>query len=71
LEPLEIDFYIRVELNRDRILGVLDIQDLERPLENALGEQESSREFRIMSGRSHSDGDGLIAQTNFEGFFDG
>src|SRR5260370_771845 len=44
---------------------------LRRALQDSFGKQKTGGEFEVVAGGSHGDGNWLIAQTDFEGFFDG
>ncbi len=59
------------ELNADFVAFTsIDRNDLLKVLQYSLTEQEPGGEFSIVSGRTHGDGDGSAADTNFERVFD-
>lgn len=71
LQAREIHFDSRREANQDGVIAPVDVSDLFARRENAFREQKAGRKLRIMPRRPHSDGNGLIAEPDFERFFDG
>src|SRR5689334_14541068 len=80
LQSFEIDLNACVQFHRNRItrlarisrrLGSPDSMNLRRALENAFGEQETRGQLEIMAGRTHGDGNGPLAELDFERFLDG
>ena len=65
-----------VEANSDRVLRVrgefaaTDFLKIGFGASDAFGDHESGREFFIMSGSPHGDDEGIVADTDFEGFLD-
>ena len=52
-------------------LRPVDFADLCGVSQNAFGEKEAGRQFEVVAGSPHGDGDGFVAEADFEGFFDG
>src|SRR6478672_5887838 len=51
-------------------LAVLNRHDLLRTLNQALGEEETSRQFKVVSGGAHGHAEGGSTETNLKGLFD-
>jgi len=70
LQPVEVDFDIRLQADRDRILRAVDVPNLAEVLDDAFGEQKAASELRVMAGSPHSERNRFFAQVDFERLFD-
>jgi len=61
------------DVARDVAFGAAggDFDDVGAVFEDAFGDEESGREFFIVAGGAHGDGDGLAADADFERLFEG
>ena len=80
LQAFEIHLDAGVQLDGDGVtrlaaisagLGTANAVDLLGALQDAFGEQKARGQLEVMTGSPHSDGDGLVPEADFEGFFDG
>ena len=58
----------RVSIGRGRPTDFVDLSGL---VQDAFAEQESGCQLEVVPGGAHRDGDGPVAQANFERIFDG